>query len=126
MPWDWTSFGEYLDRIDGTLAPNAGFLVGHSTIRRVVMGERATQGAATADDLVGDGALLAESLRSGALGFSSSWARTHNDADGDMVPSRYATEDELIALCRVVSRSSRARRSSSSRASASSRTTPPT
>ena len=38
------SFGEYLDKIDGTLAPNAGFLVGHSTIRRVVMGERATQG----------------------------------------------------------------------------------
>ncbi len=37
-------FGEYLDRIDGTLAPNAGFLVGHSTIRRVAMGERATEG----------------------------------------------------------------------------------
>jgi len=29
VPWDWSSFGEYLDRIDGTLMPNAGFLVGH-------------------------------------------------------------------------------------------------
>ncbi len=51
VPWNWRSFGEYLDKIDGTLAPNAGFLVGHSTIRRVVMGERATKGEATADDL---------------------------------------------------------------------------
>jgi N-acyl-D-aspartate/D-glutamate deacylase len=103
VPWDWTSFGSYLDRIDGTLAPNAGFLVGHSTIRRVVMGERATQGPATAEDLAAMERLLAESLKSGALGFSSSWAQTHNDAQGDMVPSRYATEDELVALCRVVS-----------------------
>jgi N-acyl-D-aspartate/D-glutamate deacylase len=102
VPWDWTSFGDYLDRIDGTLAPNAGFLVGHSTVRRVVMGERATQGAATADDLAAMEHLLAESLRAGGLGFSSSWARTHNDADGDMVPSRYANEDELFALCGVV------------------------
>jgi N-acyl-D-aspartate/D-glutamate deacylase len=103
VPWDWTSFGSYLDRIDGTLAPNAGFLVGHSTIRRVVMGERATAEPATADDLAAMARILAESLRAGGLGFSSSWARTHNDAAGDMVPSRSATEDELVALCRVVS-----------------------
>ena len=102
VPWNWTSFGEYLDRIDGTLAPNAGFLVGHSTIRRVVMGERATQGEATADDLDAMRALLGASLAAGGLGFSSSWARTHNDAAGDMVPSRYASEDEIISLCEVV------------------------
>jgi len=102
VPWDWQSFGEYLDRIDGTLAPNAGFLVGHSTIRRVVMGDRATKDAATADDLEAMSRLLAESLRAGALGFSSSWARTHNDGEGDGVPSRAASDDELVALCRVV------------------------
>jgi len=102
VPWDWRSFGDYLDRIEGTLAPNAGFLVGHSTLRRVVMGERATKGAATTDDLEAMSRLLAESLRAGGLGFSSSWARTHNDGEGDMVPSRHATEEELVALCRVV------------------------
>jgi N-acyl-D-aspartate/D-glutamate deacylase len=103
VPWDWTSFGEYLDRIDGTLAPNAGFLVGHSTIRRVAMGERATNGEATEADLDAMRELLHASLEAGGLGFSSSWARTHNDAAGDMVPSRYANEDEIIALCSVVS-----------------------
>src|SRR5882762_10193680 len=99
VPWDWKTFGEYLDRIDGTLAPNAGFLVGHSTIRRVVMGERATKGEATDDDLDAMRALLDASLAAGGLGFSSSWARTHNDAAGDMVPSRYASEDEIVELC---------------------------
>jgi len=35
---DWTSFGEYLDKIDGTLAINTAFLVGHSAIPRAVIG----------------------------------------------------------------------------------------
>ncbi len=30
VPYDWRTFGEYLGRLDGTLAVNAGFLVGHS------------------------------------------------------------------------------------------------
>ena len=51
------------------------------------------------EDLAAMEQLLDESLAAGGLGFSSSWARTHNDADGDMVPSRYATEEELVALC---------------------------
>jgi N-acyl-D-aspartate/D-glutamate deacylase len=102
VPWDWTSFGDYLDRIDGTLAPNAGFLVGHCAVRRLVMGEDATKGAATAEQVEQMERLLGDSLAAGGLGFSSSWARTHNDADGEMVPSRHASDDELIALCRVV------------------------
>jgi len=102
VPWNWRTFGEYLDLIDGTLAPNAGFLVGHSTIRRVVMGDRATKGEANAGELAAMCALLDASLAAGGMGFSSSWARTHNDAAGDMVPSRYASEDEILALCAVV------------------------
>jgi N-acyl-D-aspartate/D-glutamate deacylase len=102
VPWDWTSFADYLDRIEGTLAPNAGFLVGHCAIRRLVMGEDATKGAASADQLEAMERLLAQSLAAGGLGFSSSWARTHNDAAGEMVPSRHATDDELVALCKVV------------------------
>src|ERR1700733_12770093 len=35
---DWTSFGTFLDKIDGTLAINTAFLVGHSALRRHVMG----------------------------------------------------------------------------------------
>src|SRR5205814_1015353 len=38
LPWDWRGFAEYLDRLDGAIGVNAGFLVGHCAIRRAVMG----------------------------------------------------------------------------------------
>src|SRR5690349_24133561 len=37
-PWSWHSFGEYLDALDGRIAVNAGFMVGHCALRRYVMG----------------------------------------------------------------------------------------
>src|SRR5438034_254144 len=46
--------------------------------------------------------LLAASLREGGLGFSSTISPTHNDAQGQPVPSRHASRAELIALARVV------------------------
>jgi len=42
--WDWQSFGDWLDRLDGRLAVNAGFHAGHSTIRRVSDGRRGARG----------------------------------------------------------------------------------
>ena len=102
VPWNWRTFGEYLDAIEGTLMPNAGFLVGHSALRRAVMGERSVGEPASPDDLQEMKDLLAESIEAGGLGFSSSWAKTHNDAEGDAVPSRHASERELVELCSVL------------------------
>ncbi|PDH67755.1 MAG: aminoacylase [Acidimicrobiales bacterium MED-G01] len=102
VPWNWRTFGEYLDAIDGSLMPNAGFLVGHSALRRTVMGERSVGEFASDDELRAMKELLAESIAAGGLGFSSSWAKTHNDADGEAVPSRHASETELVELCSVL------------------------
>ena len=102
VPWNWRTFGEYLDAIDGSLMPNAGFLVGHSALRRTVMGERSVGEFASDDELTAMKELLAESIAAGGLGFSSSWAKTHNDAAGDAVPSRHASETELVELGSVL------------------------
>jgi N-acyl-D-aspartate/D-glutamate deacylase len=102
VPWDWRGFGEYLARLEGRLAINAGFLVGHCAVRRVVMGERAVGHEATPDELARMVALLRASILEGGLGFSTSIAATHNDAAGDPVPSRHASHEELVALARVL------------------------
>lgn len=102
VPWDWRSFGEYLDRIDGRVAVNAGFMVGHSALRRVVMGERAVGHEASAEELEAMLALLRRSLAEGGLGFSTTISPTHNDGDGAPVPSRHASREELLALAGAV------------------------
>jgi N-acyl-D-aspartate/D-glutamate deacylase len=102
--WDWTSFGSYLDRLEGRLVPNAGFLVGHSAVRRVVMGEAACEREATPDEIDAMCRLLGASLAEGGMGLSSSLAATHNDYAGQPVPSRFAADEELLALCTEVGR----------------------
>src|SRR5215212_2753492 len=99
--WDWQSFGEWLDRIDGHLALNAAFHVGHSTMRRVVMGD-AVHESATPEQIEAMVALLHQSLGAGALGLSSSLGEAHSDGDGAPVPSRAAQRDEFLALTRAV------------------------
>jgi N-acyl-D-aspartate/D-glutamate deacylase len=101
-PWDWHTFGEWLDRIDGRLGVNAGFLVGHSTIRRVVMRDAAVGERATPEQVDAMVALAHDAMASGALGVSSSLGEAHTDDDGNPVPSRAASHDELVALARAV------------------------
>jgi len=103
VPWNWGTSAEYFDMLDGTLMPNAGFMVGHSALRRVVMHDDASERAATADEIAQMATLLRRGLAAGGMGFTSTWSTSHNDHRGRPVPSRAATKDELLALCSVVS-----------------------
>jgi N-acyl-D-aspartate/D-glutamate deacylase len=102
LSWDWTSTADYLGLVEGAVVPNIGFMVGHTAVRRAVMGPAAKERAATHEEIDAMRALLRTSLEAGGLGFSSSRATSHNDADGDPVPSRCATVEEVLALADVV------------------------
>ena len=102
LDWSWRTFGDYLDRLDGNLGLNAGFLVGHCAIRRAVMGAEATGNEADPGQIEAMQAVLADGIRAGGLGFSTSLSYTHNDGDGAPVASRFASNEEVVALCSVV------------------------
>jgi N-acyl-D-aspartate/D-glutamate deacylase len=102
--WNWRSFGEFLDCLDGQVAVNAGFLVGHCALRRYVLGDDAVERASTDEEVAAIAALLEESLTAGGLGLSLSRSYTHTDGDGSPVPSRLASEDEVLKLCDIVGR----------------------
>jgi N-acyl-D-aspartate/D-glutamate deacylase len=98
LDWGWSSFGDWLGRLDGRIAVNAGFLVGHSALRLAVMGSDAVGGEATRAQIARMGILLQQALSDGALGLSTSQSPTHNDGAGQPVPSRSASRFELVTL----------------------------
>ena len=102
VPWNWETFGDYLDRLEGNVGVNAAFLVGHCALRRYVMGADAVGSEASPEQLAEMKKVLAESLAAGGLGFSTTLSRTHSDGDGRPVASRWSTPEELLALCSVV------------------------
>jgi N-acyl-D-aspartate/D-glutamate deacylase len=101
VPWNWSTTAEYFSRVEGTLAMNAGFMVGHSAMRRVVMGEEATSRQCTEAELESMKSLLRDGLAAGGMGFSTSRGSSHQDWDGNPVPSRHASADEIVALAAV-------------------------
>ncbi|MFE1308961.1 amidohydrolase family protein [Streptomyces sp. NPDC058755] len=101
-PWSWSSFGEYLDALEGRIAVNAGFMVGHCALRRYVMGPDAVGGQPSGEQLEEMLRLFHEAMDAGAWGLSTTQSSTHSDGDGQPVASRHARPAELLALARAV------------------------
>ncbi len=104
VPWNWETFAEYLDRLEGNVGVNAAFLVGHNAIRRYVMGAESVGNEASPEQVAEMVALLGECIAAGGLGFSTTLSRTHSDGDGQPVASRWASHEEILALCEEVGR----------------------
>ncbi len=92
LPFKEMSFPQYLDTFPAT-SVNAGMLVGHNTLRLMVMGmENRAPSATEFDAMI---ALLEDGLKAGALGLSSGLFTS---------PGSYAKPDEMIAFGRVLKR----------------------
>ncbi len=103
LPWDWESYGEYLDSLE-RLAPaiNVAGLVGHCAIRTYVMGDRGVDEEPTPDEIEQMAALVGKSVAEGAVGFSSSRLLAHRMPDGRSIPGTFAKTDEMVAIAKAL------------------------
>ena len=96
--FDFESFPEYLDARTSRLGVNLACYVGHSSLRRFVMGAAASEREASEAEIAAMRRLVREAIAAGAAGFSSSHAPTQVDGDGRPIASRFASLAELRAL----------------------------
>jgi N-acyl-D-amino-acid deacylase len=94
VAWDWHSIGGYLEAVNRIgVATNTVTLLGHNTLRRVVMGGE--QRGPTDDELRRMKDFMAEAFDQGARGFSTGLS---------YAPGCFATTEELIELTSVAAR----------------------
>jgi N-acyl-D-aspartate/D-glutamate deacylase len=91
VDWSWRSIAGYLEEVDRVgIATNTVTLLGHNTLRRLVMGGE--KRAPTAQELARMQALMREAFDQGARGFSTGLS---------YAPGTFASTDELVALTTV-------------------------
>jgi len=104
-PLAWESFTQYMDYVENIpLGVNVMTQVGHTALRRYVMGEDALTREATDAEVAEMVKLAEEAMDSGAAGVSTSFSPAHVDEDGGHVPSYVAADEEMIALAAAVRR----------------------
>ena len=97
--WDFETVPQYLDMLERRgAAVNIAAFVGHSSVRTYVMGDDATQRAATDAEVSTMRSIVLEGLRAGAIGFATSTSPAHNGDGGLPMPSRLAQDKELATL----------------------------
>jgi N-acyl-D-amino-acid deacylase len=101
--WGFETFPQYLDTVEARdKLVNMAAFVGHTPVRRWVMGGAASEREATDDELAAMRTLVDEALAVGAIGVSTSGSPTHIGAGGKPVPSRFATKEETLRLAEAL------------------------
>ena len=104
IDWDFESFPEYLAMLrKKQCAINVAAYIGHSSVRTWVMGEEANKREATASEIAEMAELVREAMAAGAIGFATSTSPAHNGEGGFPMPSRLASDEEMMQLTLAMS-----------------------
>jgi N-acyl-D-aspartate/D-glutamate deacylase len=95
-------FADFWGRFRGRIGVNVGGYVGHSAVRRFVMGDDASEREARPEEVLAMQELVRQAMAEGAVGFSTSQLDIHTGEDGRGVPSNHASAQEILALASVL------------------------
>lgn len=101
LPWDWESYGDYLDCIDQLpKGINAGGYVGDVAVRLYVAGDAACEPdfVATDEQLARMADQVDAAIRAGAFGYSISRSLFHRVPDGRNVPGTWSDPSEFFTI----------------------------
>jgi len=102
VKWSWETIPQYLDALDRRLGINVASLIGHSAVRRYVMGEASQERHATDAEVAAMKTIVREGIEAGAVGVSFERNLRHFDWNGRLAPTNVASDDEIFAVAGVV------------------------
>ena len=105
LRWDWETFPQWLDSLASyPLGVNVGALVPHNALRMYVLGydDARERVHATEQEIKQMQAIQREAMKAGAFGWSAMKNLQNRPDDGRFVPSQVASNDEFLALARVM------------------------
>ena len=98
IEWQWETFGQYLDAVATKHRTiDLGTQVPHAAVRAYVLGDRAHEDDLSVDEYQRIAEVVADGVRAGALGFSTSRTILHRSKHG-YVPGTFAIDDELAVI----------------------------
>jgi N-acyl-D-aspartate/D-glutamate deacylase len=104
-PFGWETFPDYVQALRASpLGVNVVSQIGHSALRRYVMGKAALDRAATEEEIAEMVRVAEEAMDAGAAGVSTSQAPHQVGEFGEHIPSYFATDAEVEALAAAVRR----------------------
>ena len=98
IDWRWETFGEYIDALASlprTL--DLGTTVPHAAVRAYVLGDRCHEYDISAEEIAQIATVMADGVRDGALGVSTSRTVLHSSKHG-FEPGTFSLDEELMAI----------------------------
>ena len=107
VDWTWETLPQYFDTLDQRLGVNVASFIGHSAVRRYVMGEASYERQATEDEIDAMKNVVREGMDAGALGISFERNARHFDHQGRIAPTYAASDTERFTLAGVLAEAGR-------------------